>query len=207
MATKEQSLLVDALGEQDYEDTYKNALQNISDSLEELLLDEDDTYIDVRAINLMQRRLTVMSAGSERGTFDVPVMIDGQKISMHITLKNDASMDSRMEASIQTYEYGLVTATLTEKNGIVSGMITTTYGQSTEEVEYMESVRSKMCVKLAEKLKDFGVGQENIALLYHAQTQPISVGTANANATDGNQKNITDTSTLLSMAKAFIEAL
>ncbi len=207
MATKEQSLLVDALGEQDYEDTYKNALYNISDSLEELLMDEDDTYIDVRAINLMQRRLTVMSAGSERGTFDVPVMIDGQKISMHITLKNDASMDSRMEASIQTYEYGLVKATLTEKNGIVSGMITTTYGQSTEEVEYMESVRSKMCVKLAEKLKDFGVGQDNIAILYHAQTQPISVGTANANATDGNPKNITDTKTLLSMAKAFIEAL
>ena len=185
----------------------KNALLNISDGLEELLMDEDDNYIDVRAINLMQRRLTVMSAGSERGTFDVPVEIEGQKISMHITLKNDESMDSRMEASIQTYSYGLITATLYEKNGIVSGMITTTYGQSTEEVEYLESVRSKMCVKLAEKLRDSGVSQEKIAILYHAQTQPISVGTANANATDGNQKNITDTSTLLSMAKAFIEAL
>ena len=207
MATKEQNLLVDALGGQNYEDVYKNALLNISDGLEELLMDEDDNYIDVRAINLMQRRLTVMSAGSERGTFDVPVEIEGQKISMHITLKNDESMDSRMEASIQTYSYGLITATLYEKDGIVSGMITTTYGQSTEEVEYLESVRSKMCVKLAEKLRDSGVSQEKIAILYHAQTQPISVGTANANATDGNQKNITDTSTLLSMAKAFIEAL
>ena len=86
-------------------------------------------------------------------------------------------------------------------------MLTTTNGQNPEETEYLESVRTKMCVKLAEKLRDVGVGQDKIAILYHAQTQPISVGTANANATDGNQKNITDTSTLLSMAKAFIEAL
>ena len=207
MATKEQNMLVDALGEQDYEDIYKNSLQNISDSLEDLLMDENDTYIDVRAINLMQRRLSVMSESSEKGSFEVPVEVDGQKISMHITLKNDESMDSRMEASVQTYEFGLITATLYEKDGIVSGMITTTYDQNTQEVEYLESVRSKMCVKLAEKLKESGVSQENITILYHAQTQPISVGTANANATDGNLKKRTDTSTLLSMAKAFIEAL
>ncbi|WP_029231469.1 DUF6240 domain-containing protein [Butyrivibrio sp. VCB2006] len=207
MATKEQDMLVDALGEPKYEDIYQKSLQNISDSLEELLMDEKDTYIDVKAINLMQRRLSVMSQGSERGSFEVPVYLDGQKISMHITLKNDESMDSRMEASVQTYEYGLITASLSEKNGVVSGMITTNYDQNTEEVEYLESVRSKMCVKLAEKLKESGVSQENIAILYHAQTQPISVGPANANATDGNQKKLTDTSTLLSMAKAFIEAL
>ena len=64
-----------------------------------------------------------------------------------------------------------------------------------------------MCVKLAEKLKDVGVGQESIAILYHTQTQPTSVGQANANATDGNSKNITETKDLLTMAKAFIEAL
>ena len=86
-------------------------------------------------------------------------------------------------------------------------MLTTTNGQSSEEVEYLESVRSKMCVKLAEKLKDVGVGQESIAILYHAQTQPTSVGQANANATDGTPKNIMETKDLLTMAKAFIEAL
>ena len=207
LATRETEKLVDALGEPDYEETYRNSLQSLTESLEQLLMSDDDSYIDVKAINLMQRRMTVMSQSSEHGTFDVPVTIDGQKISMHITLKSDDSMDSRMEASIQTYEYGLITASLYEKNGVISGLLTTTYSQSSEETEYLESVRSKMCVKLAEKLKDFGVGQENIAILYHAQTQPISVGTANANATDGNSKKFTDTSVLLSMAKAFIESL
>ncbi len=204
---REQKMLVDALDEDDYESVYQKTLSEVSEKLQEVLEEKSDSYLDVRAISLMQKQLSVMSQSSERGSFDVPVEIDGQKISMHITLKSDNSMESRMEASIQTYEFGLITATLFKKNDVISGMLTTTNGQSSEEVEYLESVRSKMCVKLAEKLKDVGVGQESIAILYHAQTQPTSVGQANANATDGNTKNITETKDLLTMAKAFIEAL
>ena len=204
---KEQRKLVDALEEDDYENVYRDTLNTISDQMQEVLENTSDNYLDVRTISLMQKQLSVMSLSSERGSFDVPVEIDGQKISMHITLKSDNSMNSRMEASVQTYEFGLITATLYKKNDIISGMLTTTNGQSSEEVEYLESVRSKMCVKLAEKLKDVGVGQESIAILYHAQTQPTSVGQANANATDGTPKNIMETKDLLTMAKAFIEAL
>ena len=203
----EQRLLVDALDEDGYEDVYKNTLAEMSDRMQEVLFDTENTYLDVRAISLMQKQLSVMSVSSERGSFDVPVEIDGQKISMHITLKSDESMNSRMEASIQTYDYGLITATLYEKSGTISGMLTTTYGENTEETEYLESVRTKMCVKLAEKLKDVGVGQDKIAILYHTQTQPTSVGKTNANATDGNSKKVTETGRLLTMAKAFIEAL
>lgn len=204
---REQRLLVDALDNDGYEDVYKRTLDNISDRLQEVLFDSDNTYLDVRAISLMQRQLSVMSINSDRGSFDVPVEIEGQKISMHVTLKSDESMNSRMEASIQTYEYGLITATLYEKGGMISGMLTTTNGQSPEETEYLESVRTKMCVKLAEKIRDVGVGQDKIAILYHAQTQPTSVGKTNANATDGNFNKITETRQLLAMAKAFIEAL
>ncbi|MCR5556099.1 MAG: DUF6240 domain-containing protein [Butyrivibrio sp.] len=204
---EEQTVLVDALDEEGYEDVYRNTLSNLSDRMQEVLFDRENSYLDVRAITLMQKQLSVMSMSSERGSFDVPVEIEGQKISMHITLKSDESMDSRMEASIQTYEYGLITATLYEKSGMINGMLTTTNGKSPEETEYLESVRTKMCVKLAEKLKDVGVGQDTIAILYHTQTQPTSVGKTNATATDGNTKKITETSRLLAMAKAFIEAL
>ena len=44
-------------------------------------------------------------------------------------------MDSRMEASVQTYEYGLITASLYVKDNMVAGMLTTTYNQSSEESE------------------------------------------------------------------------
>ncbi len=204
---EEQQRLVDALDGEDYEDVYKQSLLNISEKMSQVLMNDNDTFIDVRSISLIQKQLSVMSQSSESGSFDVPIEIDGQKISMHITLRSDKGMDSRMEASVQTYEYGLITATLFEKNGVVSGMLTTTNGQSSEETEYLESVRTKMCAKLAEKLKDIGVGQDKIAILYHAQSQPTSVGQTNANATDGNTKKITETKVFLTMAKAFIEAL
>ncbi|WP_026651369.1 DUF6240 domain-containing protein [Butyrivibrio proteoclasticus] len=204
---KEQQLLVDALSEDDYPNQYKDSLRNISDKLSDVLMNEDDTYIDVRSITLMQKQLSVMSKCSDRGSFDVPIDLDGQKISMHITLRSDDSMNSRMEASVQTYEYGLITASLYVSDGIINGILSTTNGNSSEESEYLEGVRTKLCDKMAEKLKGLGINQERIGILYHAQIKPSSVGQVNANAKDGNLKEFTDTKVFLTMAKAFIEAL
>ena len=206
-ALTEQQLLVDALLDDDYVKTYQKSLERMSEKLSDVLMNEDDTYIDVRSINLMQKQLSVMSQSSEKGSFEVPVEVDGQKISMHITLLSEEGMNSRMEASVQTYEYGLVTASLYVQDGIVNGMLTTTNANSSEESEYLEGVRTKLCDKMAEKLKDLGINQERIAILYHAQTRPASPGRVNANATDGNLKENTDTKVFLTMAKAFIEAL
>ncbi len=204
---REQDLLTQALGEENYGKTYRDTLSSISDKLSEVLEAPENSYIDVKSIRLMQKQLTVMSQSSERGSFEVPAMIDGQKISMHITIKSDDTQKSRMEASIQTYEYGLITATLYEEGGMIAGMLTTTTSPGSEETEYLETVRRKMCDKLAESIREFGVGQDKIAILYHAQIQPLNKGAASANATDGNSKNITETGTLLKMAKAFLEAL
>ena len=203
----EEKDLVDGLEKDDYETIYKESLDRISENLESLLMDDNDSYIDVRAISLMKKQLSVMQTAADSDTFDIPVEVDGQEISMHVTLKSEDGTDSRMEASIRTYEYGLISVRLQEKNGLISGMLTTTNGKSTGETEYLEGVRARMCDKLAEKLKEFGVRQDMIAILYHAQSQPISVGRANANATDGNFNKTTDAKDLLTMAKAFIEAL
>ena len=118
---------------------------------------------------------------------------------MHVTLKQDDSNRSRMDASIQTDEYGLLTASLYEENGEIQGMLTTTLAQTSEQTAYLENVREKLCVSLSGKIKDIGVDRKNIGILYHVKGQQ-STGTAKENT-------VTDTSTLLKMAKAFIEAL
>ena len=126
---------------------------------------------------------------------------------MHVTLRSDNSNITRMDASIQTYEYGLITASLYEKGGVINGMLTTTSAENAEESEYLEGIRQKMCDNLANMIKDIGVDQNMISILYHAQSKPTGVGTGIARAMDGGQNNNTDTTTLLKMAKAFIEAL
>ncbi len=203
----DQEELVSLLDEEGYEDNYKNQLDVITDKLRETLMNPEDTYIDVRAISLMKKQISVMKQNSEKGSYEIPVEVDGNKVSMHVTLRSDDTMMTRMEASVQTYEFGLITATLYEENGTIGGMLTTTSGENADETEYLEGVKNKLCDNLAEKIKDLGVDQNRISILYHAVKQPTKVGTVNANAKEGKQENITDTNTLLKMAKAFIEAL
>ena len=198
--------VTDLLGEENYEEIYKEKLANVSDKMSDILMNPEDTYIDFRAITLMQKQLSVMAKSSDRGSFEVPVEIDGSKVTMHITLKSDNSNISRMEASIQTFEYGRITASLYKQDGIINGMLTTSNSQSADEVEYLESLKKRMCEKLAETVENAGVDQTKIAILYNAQLQPTGVGTS-ANAMEGKTENNTDTGTLLKMAKAFVEAI
>ncbi|MBO4458642.1 MAG: hypothetical protein J5802_13065 [Butyrivibrio sp.] len=205
--SKDMDALTDALDKDNYEETYAKSLENISDKLSDVLVDPETEYIDVKAITLMQKQISVMAHTAEKGSYEVPVEIDGSKVSMHITLRSDNSKISRMEASVQTIDYGTISVNLYREDGVVTGMLTTTNSGNTEEAEYLESVRTKMCDRLAENVEGVGVDQKRIAILYNAQAQPTKVGTVNADAMDGSNLSTTDTGTLLKMAKAFIEAL
>ncbi|WP_034445180.1 DUF6240 domain-containing protein [Butyrivibrio sp. AE2032] len=203
---KETALLTEKLDEDDYEENYLKILGDISDKLSEELMTENDNYIDIRAISLLQKQISVMGRSAESGSFEVPVEIEGQQLSMHVTLKSDKNANSRMDASVQTYEYGLVTLSLYKDGDTLRGMLTTTNGSNQEESEYLENVRTRLCEKISERIEGIGIDRENIAILYHTQNS-LSSGMVSARATDGPKPEKTETKTLLTMAKAFIEAL
>ena len=193
------------MDDEDYQDSYKQKLDQISEKLTKALTNSEDSYIDVRAIALMQKQVSVMKKASDNSSFDVPVSIDGETVSMHVTLKLDDTLNTRMDASIQTNEHGLLSATLYEDDGIIKGMLKTTMAETREESEYLENAKTKLCNILSESIKDLGVDQNQIGILYHVKT-PQEYSTNNAKATEGERKT-TDTGTLLKMAKAFVEAL
>ena len=204
---KEKALLTEKLDEDDYQENYVKILGDISDKLSEELMTDDDSYIDVRAISLLQRQISVMTKSAERDSYEVPVEIDGQTVSMHVTLKSEKNANSRMDASVQTDMYGLITVSLYKETDMIRGMLTTTNSSNQEESEYLESVRTRLCEKLSEKIEGAFVESKNIAILYHAQSGPVSAGAVSSGAREGNEITQTDTKTLLTMAKAFIEAL
>ncbi|MBQ7615377.1 MAG: hypothetical protein IJU77_10060 [Butyrivibrio sp.] len=203
---EETALLTEKLDEDDYEENYLKILGDVSDKLSEELMNETDTYIDVRAISLLQKQISVMGRSAESGSFEVPVEVEGQKLSMHVTLRSEKNANSRMDASVQTDYYGLITLSLYKDKDTVRGMLTTTRGSDPEESEYLENVRTRLCENIADKIKDVGIHRENIAILYRTQSS-LSQGAVNTDATDGRVTERTDTKTLLTMAKAFIEAL
>ncbi len=199
--------LEEKLEDDDYTENYVKILGQVSDKLSEELMTQEDNYIDVRAISLLQKQLYVMERGAEGGSFEVPVEIDGDLLSMHVTLRSENNANSRMDASVQTEQYGLITLRLYKDGDDIRGMLTTTHNSDQEESEYLENVRTRLCENIADKTKDVGVDRENIAILYHTQTSLSSIGAVNTKATDGFLNEKTDTRLLLTMAKAFIEAL
>ena len=89
----------------------------------------------------------------------------------------------------------------------MKGMLTTTNGSGPDESEYLEKVRSVLCEKINEKLPDVSASKESIPIVYRAQSTPASAGGSVYRAREGKAQVKTDTRTLLTMAKAFIEAL
>jgi hypothetical protein len=195
------------MDQDNYEENYLKILDNISDKLSEELMNDRDSYIDVRSIALMQKQLSVMGQSAERESFEVPVEIEGETLSMHITLKTEKNSSSRMDARVQTYDYGQIAVSLYVDGNAVKGMLTTTNGRSQEQAEYLENVRTRLCDRMDEKLSDIGVDRENISVLYNTQGIPAGRSQVNTRATEGETVKIPDTQTLLKMAKAFVEAL
>ncbi len=204
---KEIKDLPDSLDQDGFEEKYVKVLDNISDKLTEELMNESDSYIDIRSIALLQKQISVMSKSAGRESFEVPVEIDGQMLSMHVTLRTDNSTASRMDASVETIEYGRIAVSLYIERGQVRGMLTTSNSRSQEQSEYLENVRTVLCERLASKTEGIGVDRENIAVLYNTRNIPAAAGQVNTKAMEGAQNGITDTQTLLKMAKAFVEAL
>ncbi len=201
------ALLQDKLEDDDYQENYVKILGDFSDKLSEELMISQDTYIDVRAIALLQKQISVITKSSENDSFEVPVDVDGQTVSMHVTLKNDGNVSSRMDASVWTDEYGLLSVSLSLESGVVKGMLTTTNGSNQEESEYLESVRTRLCDKLQHKVEDAVVDARNIPILYRVQSGTPGSGAVTNKAMEGEKVTPTETRTLLTMAKAFIEAL
>ncbi|MBR1642003.1 MAG: hypothetical protein IJ683_06760 [Butyrivibrio sp.] len=204
---EERELLKESLSEDDYQDNYVKILERVSDNLSRELLSSDDTYIDVRAIALLQKQISVMTGNAERNSYEVPVEIDGEVVSMNVTLNSDDTKRSRMDASVLTDEYGQLRLSLFVEEESIRGMLTTTNAKNQWESEYLENVRTRLCERISEKLTDVIVSAENIAILYNAQAGPASAGVVSGNAMEGENTYQTDTKTLLTMAKAFIEAL
>jgi hypothetical protein len=201
------ALLQDKLEDDDYQENYVKILGDFSDKLSEELMTSQDTYIDVRAIALLQKQISVITKSSENDSFEVPVDVDGQTVSMHVTLKNDGNVSSRMDASVWTDEYGLLSVSLSLESGVVKGMLTTTNGSNQEESEYLESVRTRLCDKLQHKVEDAVVDARNIPILYRVQSGTPGSGAVTNKDMEGEKVTPTETRTLLTMAKAFIEAL
>ena len=140
-------------------DSYIETVDNLKEKLEEEI-DKADTYIDLKALRLLHKELSITAKLADKGSFEIPIEIGDREVSLHISFKSrkDESLQvgSRIEAGIDTENFGYVKADfsiLDEEKGHTnsndfSGVITTSKGKNPKILRFMENIKSIMVNEL-----------------------------------------------------------
>ena len=194
-----QKMLEDLINEDDYEAAYVDKMLELSADLDEILLTQANSYIDVKSIHLMQKQLTVATKMARQQSFEIPVDVDGRTVSMHVTLRETALDGRKVEAELETLDYGHISMAMTIDDNVVKGAFAASYPQSGEMADYLSEVRDKFLNGLKEVEPTLVTESTNIGIFYRRQ----EAGTAVA----GSENGVFENRTLLRMAEIFVHSV
>ncbi len=197
----EKKMLDDLSEAEDYKESYNEQLSELSYKLDEMLTDETgpDSYIDIKAIHLMQKQISVAAKMADKGSFDIPVEVDGRTVSLHVTLKEDETQGTKLNASLESAYYGQVSMAMTIEEKTVVGLFSSAMTKNDEIQGYMEEVRDRFIESLRSEEPELIVDTRNIGIMYH-QMDP-------SGAVQGAENGISDSRLLLRMAAIFVHAV
>jgi hypothetical protein len=144
---------------------YTDRTRELAESVMEQI-SESDSYIDVQALRLIHRELSLASSLSETGNYEVPVRVGDETLSMNIRLEKADGRKPSMKAVMDAGDFGVISADMEIQDGIVTGMLGTS-GSATPQIRvFMERLRSLM-----EKTD----GDQNLSILYDVRNSQNSL--------------------------------
>lgn len=132
----EESLETKEEANQAYEDMINAAKEKIMD---ETII--QDSYIDVKALKLINLELSTARELANSETYEVPVDIGGEMTSINIKVVHNTKEEPNVVISFETKDMGRVGARLTTNSGEIEGYITTNV---TEAIKKLEKVADKL---------------------------------------------------------------
>ncbi len=82
-----------------------------------------DSYEDVRAYQMLYKQVGFASALGRKQSYEVPVYINDELTSIHLTLVRGAEESGKVRASFECEQYGRVEATFSQKRSGIDGFI------------------------------------------------------------------------------------
>ncbi|SHI25954.1 hypothetical protein SAMN02745229_02495 [Butyrivibrio fibrisolvens DSM 3071] len=178
---------------------YKNTIDNMARSLE-TAMNTADTYIDIKAIKLLHKELSVASTLADKGSYEIPVDTGAGEVSLHISFKKGDGASSKVEASIETENYGTVKADLSllpdpnvHDASKVGGMLTTSAHGRADVRRFMENIKYIMTGDIS---------STDLSIMYEVTKQTSD----DTNAAVSREADTTDKS-LIKTAELFIKAV
>nr|MCR5675840.1 DUF6240 domain-containing protein [Lachnospiraceae bacterium] len=156
----------EALGEgARFEEIYQDKTQEMIEDLDRMM-EDTGTTIDLQMMLLTKRQLSVATRQADRGSYDIPVEVDGEQVNLHVTIREADGNGSLMSASVPTTEHGVLTLSLSVKEGRLSGVLNTSEAQAVAE-NYVKALRTRFG-RAAEAVTGEEAAEDRISLIYQA---------------------------------------
>ena len=182
-------------------ETYAQYTEQLAGAAEELTFRTEDSYMDVRAMQLIHKQLYVAGHAAKAEEYDIPAEIDGEMTAIHLTIRHEEMSGGRVSVTTGTDASGGITASFTLKEQKVSGFVTVEKDSTREKLLNLPE-------KLRESLQAAGIVSEEIPILKGGAS-----GDEDLFRTDRGLRSETEspgaesTGELYRMAKTFIQAL
>lgn len=184
----------------DSEDKANKGVEDFTKKVQDLLssdtLEEQAKAIDVKELSLLHKQIGMVKNFTSDRQYQVPVYLNGEFTTIHLTLVKDDSNISSVNASMETEKFGTIGSKFTENNQFVEGYLVCENGFDTQTKEAFT--------------KSFftSLNQENMQVGRLSFVQSKDVNAQKFNDVEGSEQvSKTDTKTLYAVAKAFIKAV
>lgn len=117
-------------------DSRESAYENYGAYMDELMevareqtFKDTETSVDVRAMQMVHKQLSVMKQAAATEEYHIPVLIDQEMTAIHLTLRHESGVKGRIVVSMDSHIYGRITAYIELDGDQVGGYMT---GESKE---------------------------------------------------------------------------
>ncbi|MCR5358225.1 MAG: DUF6240 domain-containing protein [Lachnospiraceae bacterium] len=173
-----------------YKEFTEEALKTVTEAVDNAVTD-----IDVRALKLLHKELSVAGSLSRQQNYEVPVNIDGEWTSINLRLVSSSEEEGSVIATMDTEKYGKVAAKFLMTGKECRGYITSDRQDGTDALKALKDELTELISKDGRSVKELDfVRSDKLDLNGFAREE--GEGAANADSAD-----------LYETAKAFISII
>lgn len=193
--TKAEALLESLTDKENAQEAYEKMQETFSSLLDEAV-DASNDYLDLRTLQSCQKQLALAGGFAKEENYQIPVEINGELTAINLKVLHGGET-GKVNVTVQTEEYGQITAKFSLKEQSLSGCIAC---ESTAGTKWLQGRQEDLEGALMNPEKDRKIG--SLVVL-----QGKEISSENYNAEEIKDGSGEQTAQLYEIAKAFITVL
>lgn len=199
--------LLDRLGsKEDFQDTYREMLETMDREVQEMSLQQADTSLDVRSLQLFHKQLSVAAGLAQSEEYIFPMYIGKELTKVHLTLDRNGEEKGSVRIAVDWTREEHLEGHFRAENGKISGFLVGNTQKAVTKLQKVADIFSNSA--RSETEGDWEIGEIPVIERAKASAPGHAVPSVNREVPDGkeNREEINNTE-LYRIAKAFLQAV